>query len=31
MHDPDNFYMIHVDAKAPDDVYDDVCNFCDLN
>lgn len=25
-HDPDNFYMIHVDAKAPDDVYEDVRN-----
>lgn len=23
-HDPDNFYMIHVDAKSPDDVYEDV-------
>jgi len=23
-HDPDNFYMIHVDSKAPDDVYDDI-------
>eukprot|EP01127_Copromyxa_protea_P001663 TRINITY_DN11618_c0_g1_i1.p1 TRINITY_DN11618_c0_g1~~TRINITY_DN11618_c0_g1_i1.p1 ORF type:complete len:478 (+),score=66.24 TRINITY_DN11618_c0_g1_i1:37-1434(+) len=23
-HDPENFYMIHVDGKAPDDVFDEV-------
>jgi len=23
-HDPDNFYMIHVDSKAPDDVYEEI-------
>lgn len=23
-HDPDNFYMIHVDGKAPDDVFDEI-------
>jgi hypothetical protein len=26
-HDPDNFYMIHVDSKAPDDVYEDIVHL----